>query len=86
MSAQVTALLQNPHLKTGLVVIGAVVVLSYVLTFLKGIYARILRPGKNLKLNYGVWGEFCHKKCSVASFHLTKDLDFVSNSCGYWRH
>jgi hypothetical protein len=63
MSAQVSALLQNPHLKTGLVVIGAVVVLSYILTFLKGIYARILRPGKNLKLTYGIWGESSRKSC-----------------------
>lgn len=47
--------LQNPHLKTGLVVIGAAVVLSYVLTFLKGIYARCLRGGKNLKRTFGTW-------------------------------
>ena len=52
-------LLQNHKLKVGLVVIGAAVVLSYVLTFLKGIYARVLRPGKNLKKCYGSWGKNC---------------------------
>ena len=53
--------LQNPHLKTGLVVIGAAVVLSYILTFLKGIYARCLRGGKNLKRTFGTWGKHTYK-------------------------
>jgi 17beta-estradiol 17-dehydrogenase / very-long-chain 3-oxoacyl-CoA reductase len=35
--------------------IGVVYVLSYLLTFLSGFYARIIRPGKNLKKNYGSW-------------------------------
>jgi hypothetical protein len=63
-------------------VIGAVVVLSYVLTFLKGIYARILRPGKNLKLTYGVWGEFFCKISSVAP--MTNVLLYLLYSCGHW--
>jgi hypothetical protein len=49
--------LEHPHLRTGLIVIGAVVVLSYVFTFLKGIYARVLRGGKDLKRTYGQWGK-----------------------------
>lgn len=36
-------------------VIGVAVVLSAVFTFVKGIYARVLRPGKNLKKDYGSW-------------------------------
>ena len=43
-------------LKLAFSVLGGVVLLSFVLTFLKGIYARILRGGKNLKLTYGTWG------------------------------
>lgn len=44
-------------LKLAFAVLGGAVLLSFVLTFLKGIYARILRGGKNLKLTYGPWGE-----------------------------
>jgi hypothetical protein len=40
-----------------LLVTGALVVLKVVLTFLKGIYARLLRPGKNIKKVYGSWGK-----------------------------
>jgi hypothetical protein len=41
-----------------LLVTGAIVVLKVVYTFLHGIYARLLRPGKNIKKVYGSWGRF----------------------------
>ena len=53
------------NFKLVLAVLGGAVLLSFVLTFLKGIYARALRGGKNLKLNYGPWG----KQRSLASLH-----------------
>ena len=43
-------------LKFALMVVGGAVLASFLLTFIKGIYARLLRGGKNLKLNYGTWG------------------------------
>lgn len=41
----------------GAALIGLLVIAKYVLTFLKGIYARCLRPGKDLKKKYGQWGK-----------------------------
>ncbi len=49
-------------LKLAFSVLGGVVLLSFVLTFLKGIYSRILRGGKNLKLTYGTWGNQINAK------------------------
>lgn len=49
-------LVVQENFKLVLAVLGGAVLLSFVLTFLKGIYARVLRSGKNLKLNYGPWG------------------------------
>jgi hypothetical protein len=43
-------------LKLALAVLGSTVVFSFLLTALKGFYARLLRGGKNLKLQFGVWG------------------------------
>lgn len=61
--------------------IGALVVASFVFTFVHGIYARFLRPGKNLKKVYGSWGE-----CKVYLFEKVL-FDFlfscVFNSGGY---
>ena len=56
LSIMVSAFVQE-KLKLAFSVLGGVVLLSFVLTFLKGIYARILRGGKNLKLTYGTWGK-----------------------------
>lgn len=36
---------------------GAAVMLKFVLALLWGIYARLLRGGKDLKKKYGKWGE-----------------------------
>lgn len=36
--------------------LGFLVVGNFVLTFLYGIWARLLRPGKNLKKSFGLWG------------------------------
>lgn len=68
--------------------IGALVVGKFLLTFVKGIYARLLRPGKNLKRTYGEWAivtgatdgigkamafEFCKKGMNVVLISRTKD-------------
>ncbi len=57
-------------LKLAFAVLGAVVLLSFVLTFLKGIYARLLRGGKNLKLTYGPWGETKSSLFRFSSLHV----------------
>lgn len=50
---------QNPA-QAVLFVLGALVVLKFLLTAVKGIYAHFLRPGKNLK-KLGEWGKlFVH--------------------------
>ena len=38
-------------------VAGVVVISYWLLTLTIGIYARLLRPGKNLKKEFGLWGE-----------------------------
>jgi hypothetical protein len=47
---------QNPAQGVAIVV-GALVLLKFLFTALKGIYAHFLRPGKNLK-KLGEWGKF----------------------------
>lgn len=42
------------HAALAAAVIGGVVVLKYALGFLSGCYARLIRPGKDLK-KYGKW-------------------------------
>jgi hypothetical protein len=37
--------------------IGVLAVVSFHLTFLKGVYNRLLRGGKNIKKQYGSWGK-----------------------------
>lgn len=46
---------QNP-VQGVAVVIGALVLLKFLVTALKGFYAHFLRPGKNLK-KLGEWGK-----------------------------
>lgn len=39
----------------GAAAIGSVIVLQFLVQFLTGVWARLLRPGKNLKATYGKW-------------------------------
>ena len=58
MSALVLSFLQREGpVATVVLGVGLLVVASFVHTFLYGIYARLLRPGKNLKKVYGSWGK-----------------------------
>jgi 17beta-estradiol 17-dehydrogenase / very-long-chain 3-oxoacyl-CoA reductase len=45
----------NPTLLTALLAIGVLVVLSYVLEILTGIFNHFIRPGKNITKRYGSW-------------------------------
>lgn len=58
--AKVNALLHQIPLSVTLVflALGLLVVGNFVFTFLYGIWARLLRPGKNLKKSFGLWGNF----------------------------
>lgn len=51
----------NSHLAKVLskaaVVIGALYIIYWAYVALNGIYARLFRPGKNLKKVYGQWGK-----------------------------
>lgn len=48
-------------------VIGGLVILKFGYTAIKGIFARLIRPGKNLK-KYGSWGEYVYTlyRCKLA--------------------
>ena len=49
-----TALLAVPLVSRVLVTLGVILVVRFALTTVEGIYARLIRPGKNLK-RYGSW-------------------------------
>lgn len=54
VSAFLTPIFSNQHVQFSFMAIGLLVVFSYVWNFVSGIWARLLRPGKNLKRS-GAW-------------------------------
>lgn len=52
---RVAIAIEHPIFVTACAIVGGLYISSYVYVFLVGIYARLLRPGKNLKKSYGPW-------------------------------
>ena len=62
--------------------LGLAVLLSFLWTALKGIYARLLRGGKNMK-KYGAWGKI-HAIVDLLVCRYQRMI--VSTSCGNGSH
>jgi len=51
---EINKIIKNPIISQFFFIVGGIYVVKFILTLLEGIYARLLRPGKNLK-RYGSW-------------------------------